>query len=125
MRDKQDYQALLDEKLHKKMEGNKDTFIEFIRADLDLNYITASSEWNTYLEFLQGMKNTMEETHKVLKEDYETGYDLSDQTLRENKIQIILNRERLELLELVMSLPKLVGDSARAAKKLIKKYEKS
>ncbi len=123
MKDKQDYLNLVDEKLHKKMDAKKETFIEFVRAELDLCHLTASSEWNTYLEFLQGMKNTMEETHKVLKEDYETGYDLSDQTLRENKIQIILNRERLELLELVMSLPKLVGDSARAAKKLIKKYE--
>ena len=125
MRDKQDYQALMDEKLHRNAQAKKETFVEFIRADLELDKITASKGWDTYLEFLRGIKNNFKDAHQVLEKEHNESYDLGETALRENKIQMILNRERLELLDLVMTLPKLIGDSARAARKAIKKYEKS
>jgi len=125
MRDKQDYQALMDKKLHRNAQAKKETFVEFIRADLELDKLTASKEWDTYLEFLQAIKNNFKDAHQVLEKEHNESYDLGETPLRENKIQMILNLERLELLDLVMTLPKLIGDSARAARKAIKKYEKS
>lgn len=85
--------------------------------------LTHDENWNTYCGYLAGIKEKLEASRDGAQQRLNSPAVVSHDEMMTQKIALLVNEAQIQIIDLVMELPKVILEGADGARQAIEKFE--
>lgn len=95
---------------------NTAAVVQLIKTSVEMEKLTGSNEWNTYLEMVSGLLERATPSCEAIKEKLCSGHVVSHEELLSTKMKYIDLLARIETMKQLLEMPKQIIAAAKQEK---------